>query len=554
MALLLLAPLVGSTGWTAHKWQHDLPVAIALDLRGGGSSGTNLSPPAAAPEGLDEAPPFRPLLEAHTERLGQFMEKVEASLTRARTTCKSGFIASLFGASKPANIVQRRDRGLMIEAFSLISELYGDTCAYASQEQWPECAAASVRLQCCLQLLVDSEAYKKLKPAFVAPETTHAFKALHEACRRKPEGTVASAVYALRPSLPLVHESAIDMVHAALLQLRSQPPSEGRQADDTQPRLEEALDELRHMHHVAEELEQKRKQAEEHAAALTRRVQEAEAHAARSSAAHEQHEKSSVQASEQATKAAVDAAVARIRAEAAEQLAAAEARSQSQLAQGESVHAQLRHERDAALQEMKQHRIGAATLQQHATALATTLSELEQKYASALSTQHSLEQYCARLSQLEQQVHQRMHALAQPVPREYATVSASAHRELQLELQQLSQRMALVQQQHAATLELLRQRQAEAASATAHARAMAQKLELEACQPSASSPAQKVTSRAFSAGLLSGIAEKLLDKSRGLKEQTLGFVADFSSTIQANKAANAQAAQAPHKPESDSTA
>ena len=58
------------------------------------------------------------------------------------------------------------------------------------------------------------------------------------------------------------------------------------------------------------------------------------------------------------------------------------------------------------------------------------------------------------------QVQQRAQAQAQPVPEQYATVPVGAHRQLQLELGQLMQRNALLQQQQAASLELVHQRQA----------------------------------------------------------------------------------------------
>ncbi|KAL3900312.1 MAG: hypothetical protein SGPRY_012488 [Prymnesium sp.] len=97
---------------------------------------------------------------------------------------------------------------------------------------------------------------------------------------------------------------------------------------------------------------------------------------------------------------------------------------------------------------------------------------------------------------------------------------------------------ATLQQQHASSLKLLQQRQVEAASASAHMRALNQRLELMSTQPpvhlSAESAGADGPSRGFS-GVFSGFAEKLLDKSRDLKQLSRGLVADLSSTMYANK-------------------
>lgn len=404
-------------------------IASWAPLRGGADDDASSSSKAGGEYG---ASLFSELQQQHADRLGSFMERFDAALTRVRTTCKSGYVASLFGASNPANIAQRRDRSAMIEGCGVLSELYADICAFASEGAWSRYAAASLRLQLCLYLLLEADAANTIQVSFVDGETLAAFRAVHEACSRKPKGTVAEAVRQLRTELAPLLESAVDLVHAQLLDndaqsyIRGEPRGEGKSGEE----MEEALRALEHMQHVASSLEQRCNQAEESAADLSHRLREAEEQIASSRASQQQYE-----ASAQATEAAVEEAAARAREEATTAARAREEQLCSQLEESRRAADKLGEERERTLQEMQQHRVGATTLQQHATQLAETLSQLERKHASLLSAQHSLEQYCGRLSQLEAQMQQRALALAQPVPQGYASVSAGAHRELQLELQ-----------------------------------------------------------------------------------------------------------------------
>lgn len=475
---------------------------------------------------------FADLRDAHAERLGAFMEQFDAALQRARTTCKSGLVASLFGARDPTNIERRRDRRAMIEAFSLLTELYADSRAFASEEAWPAYVAATVRMHCCLHLLLmqDEASNGGLHLSFVAPETMKSFQALREACQRKPQGTVATVVGELRSAMRPLAADVLELVHVMLLSPLGATigqQGDGEQLEHLAQQLEGALRQLEQLHH--ERQQQERAYAErcamtdEQLTALAERAHDAEA---RLASAHAER-KSDAEDAARASASAVDVARA---------AAATEARLEEELAACHATEAQLRREHDVARQELEQQRAAAATLQQNVAHLAASLSQLEGSYAQLSTSHHSLEQYCARAAQYEQHAQQRAHAHAQLVREECGAVPVRAHRELQHELQLVLQQKALLEQQHAATLHLLNQRQAEAQSAAAHARALSQRLELaEASRPAVNAPdggSPFTTSGSVTSGsLFSGFADKLRDKSRDLKELSRGLVADLSSAI-----------------------
>ena len=530
---LLIAAAVSGPGAQRPR---DVPVVLGT-LRGGADQPDDTEPELSSVS-------FSQIRGAHLERMAAFMEQTEAALQRARTTCKSGFVASLFGASSSANIVQRRDRIAMVEAFSLLSELYADSCTLASEEAWHAYVAASLRLHCCLHLLLAEEAVG-IDLSFIAPETARALHGLREACKHKPKGTVAEVVHELRAALPSLAAGVLDLLHSALLSDETRA-SEGearqngqlqqqqqQQQQHLQQQLEGAVGELRQTQSEQQQQERAYEErcamADQQMAALAQRVREAEMQLA---AAHAATESEAARAA-QASASALEAAVAQARAAAAAETRALE-------------------------EQLEQHRLGAATLQQHVAHLAATLAGLEQNHAQLLSAHHSLEQYCQRAAQLEHQAQQRAHAHAQLVGEEYTTVAAGAHRELQLELQSVLQQHTMLQQQHAATLELLHQRQSEAQSAAAQTRTLTQRLELvETSRPPAAASSH-TTERAPQGGgsgssgsLLSGFAGKLRDKSRDLKELSLGLVADLSSTIQANRQVTPEAEQQQQRPDGE---
>jgi hypothetical protein len=343
----------------------------------------------------------------HAERLSTFMEQFEVAARRARTTCKSNAIVSLFGGSSPTSIAARPDRGALLEVHGLLSELYTDVRTLEVQALWTAHAAACVRLHSYMHLLLSMEPTETPKLSFIAPEAAVAVEALRLTAELKPKGTVAEVLGDLRPALSTLARSLVDLVHSALLSGDASAPKGADTADRSQ------MEEMRCA------LQQTQEQAQQQLQAWSERCAAVEQHAA--ALAHRLSEGETAEEVREAARAEGVVAARGVEEQQARELAAArevEVKLQGELeamgrqleAAGKELEAaELRASASAAeTEEERQGNVGLRGQLQHLTSQlqqqGTALAQLEQRHAQLCSAHQALEQRSAGLALLEQQV------------------------------------------------------------------------------------------------------------------------------------------------------
>ena len=517
-----------------------------------------------SPDTTTAAPPSDAAghLAAYADALADFMLTFQQLSDKAGRECKDRF-----WAASESRLRQRPDRQALQSAHRQIRELYHDAITHACAERQHLFAATTLRLHLLLSRLLREASPSSTKssssgagadedrppPVEIVPaEEVAALEQLRVELLKKPKGTVADVLTALRRALETPAAAHLTMLYATLMETpigaitgagattasAAPQPAALQQQEEEQsgamtdefgnddagqavPSQQQAAAGARDFvanDDLEREVQMALKQAEEMSAAQQQSMAEAERQLASHAQARLAAEEAAVVA--QARVAELEARVASGQLAVEQSAAASAAAGEEQLnaarealskAESEAKDLKAAMEEAAGREHQLQERLRLAssaaaqaqaaegTARNHCQGLSEQLQSLQSQYAGLYAAYQAIEQQKALYEQTQSQAQQRTAHLSQmeqqdgQQPHQQA-VPLQHLREVQLELHQLTERFNHVSHLHNTNLQHVQQLQADGQASRSQVAELTRRLEMADAQLQAANTFQPAPS------------------------------------------------------------